>query len=84
LNGTGRLSDRAIVTDCLNSEKYAATVAGGAVLESASPFVKRDFETIGRDCTDNVDIIFRLMNSRGWYSPPQAQQQEAAPSGGIV
>lgn len=92
LNGTGRLSDQAIVTDVLNSEKYAAGMAGQAALESASPFVKRDFESIGRDCSQNVEVVFRVMSSKGWYQPQpaspqsssQAQQQASTMINGIT
>jgi len=78
LNGTARLSDQAIATDVLNSEKYAASVAGQSALESASPFVKRDFESIGRDCAQNVDVVFRLMSSKGWYQVSPVSQQSAS------
>lgn len=74
----GRLTDRAILTDCLNSEKYMASISGQSALESASPFVRRDFETIGRECSDNVNVLFQVMSSRGWYSVETANQQSLA------
>ncbi len=60
-------------TDLLMSEKFLAGTYNSYLLESATPEVLRCFDELLRDTQSAQQVLFREMNSRGWYPITKAQ-----------
>jgi len=70
---SGRLSDRDILLDILNTEKQLSHLYEHAVTEASNLEMHTTMEEFQRDGHENSFTIFNAMQQRGWYN--QSGQQ---------
>jgi spore coat protein F len=70
------LTDKEIVASILNEKKLAASSLTSLVLESSSPMLRSDAESILTKTFDGQKQVFDMMTQKGWYSVQNANQQE--------
>lgn len=71
---TGRLSDRAIVTDLLECCKSFAVKATWIATEMAHQSIRRTLAEMSRKNLDDAFRIYKFMESEGWYPAFRAGQ----------
>lgn len=70
------MDDRAMISDCLCSQKFLSSSYNHAITETASEDLRLDFLNIFQDEQKNLKLIFDAMNTRGWYQLNMADQQD--------
>lgn len=76
MNGQSNLmSDKEIMDDILSSQKAITSVYNTFSNECTHQCLRDDFLNILRDEHAIQSDVFTQMQKRGWYSPPEAQQQ---------
>lgn len=70
------LTDKEIVASILNEHKLSASSLTNLILESASPMLRNDAESILTKTFDSQKQIFDIMTQKGWYQIQNANQQE--------
>lgn len=69
------LTDEEIMNDILNSQKHMTDVYNTFSNECVHQPVRNDFLNILREEHNMQCSVFTEMQKRGWYAPPDAQQQ---------
>jgi len=69
--GAGRLSDRALLLEHLNTEKLKAVWDTMGATECATSELKRSFIQMAEAHLSMADDAFRLAQARGWYQVPE-------------
>ncbi|MDR0531738.1 MAG: spore coat protein [Oscillospiraceae bacterium] len=70
-----KFQDQEILTDMLASQKQATSSYNLFSNECSDQNLKNDMLNILRDEQSMQSAVFGEMSKRGWYQPPQAQQQ---------
>lgn len=70
------LPDRDILDDILSSQKHITDGYNTFSNECVDQSLRTDFLNILRDEHNIQQSVFDQMQSRGWYCPAKAQQQE--------
>ena len=69
------LNDREILCDALSSEKFMTENYNNYANECASPSLMNEFMNLLSEEHQIQHDVFTEMQKRGWYAPPEAQQQ---------
>ncbi len=70
------LTDKEIMASVLGEHKLAASSLTNLILESVSPMLRNDAESILTKTFDAQKQVFDIMAQKGWYSVQNANQQE--------
>ncbi|MBC7344611.1 MAG: spore coat protein, partial [Clostridia bacterium] len=70
------MDDKAMVSDCLASQKFLANCYNTAIMESNSSDLRRDFMAIYQDEQQSQRALFELMSARGWYQTSPAHRED--------
>lgn len=70
------LTDKDIMASVLHEHKLAATSLTNLILESASPMLRSDAESILTKTFNAQKQVFDMMSQKGWYPVQNASQQE--------
>lgn len=70
------LTDKEIMESVLGEHKLAASSLTNLILESVSPMLRNDAESILTKTFDAQKQVFDIMSQKGWYSVQNASQQE--------
>ena len=71
-------TNKEIMHDCLDTEKYLIGMYQTALTESATPEVVQTLTDLLSDNFRMQQQLFREMNSRGWYPVTKAEEQKIA------
>ena len=74
---SGRLSDKDMLQDILNTEKQLSGLYDQAVMESSSIELHTAFEDLQRDEHENSFTVFNAMQQRGWYNQSDQNWQQS-------
>ena len=69
-------TDKEMMHDCLDTEKYLIGMYNTALTESATPEVVQTLTDLLSDNHRMQQQLFREMNSRGWYPVTKAEEQK--------
>ena len=72
---TSFMTDKEIMDDILSSQKAITGVYNTFSNECTNQCLRDDFLNILREEHNIQSDVFNQMQQRGWYNPPQAQQQ---------
>lgn len=64
---TGRMSDRAIATDMLESSKAFAVKCTWVATEMSHQRIRHILADLSRECLDNAFRLYKFMERQGWY-----------------
>ncbi|MHB8062308.1 MAG: spore coat protein [Ruminiclostridium sp.] len=70
------LTDKEIMASILNEHKLAASSLTSLVLESVSPMLRNDVQSILTKTFSGQKQVFDIMSQKGWYPVQNANQQE--------
>ncbi len=70
------LTDKDIMASVLNEHKLAASSLTNLILESVSPMLRSDAESILTRTFNAQKQVFDMMSQKGWYPVQNANQQE--------
>lgn len=73
---SGRLSDKDILLDLINTEKQLSHLYDHAVLESSNLEIHTTMEEFQRDEHENSFTLFNVMQQRGWYNQSSQNWQK--------
>ncbi len=71
-----QISDRTMMTDVLDTEKFLTVRYNWSANECATASLRRTFLSIHRDEQDLAERFYDIMSRRGWYQVPVAQAQQ--------
>ncbi|KYH28289.1 MULTISPECIES: spore coat protein [Clostridium] len=62
------ITDAQLLNDALSTEKHVSSSYNTAVLESVDPNIRKQLQHIQQEEQNHAEILFKEMQSRGWYS----------------
>lgn len=63
------ITDAQLLNDALSTEKHVSSSYNNTVLESVDPNIRKKLQHIQQEEQEHAEILFREMQSQGWYNP---------------